>query len=179
MQVGWCRPHERILALRVANKELKLGANQDLVAVIEFRMKGLEEDVKKLWTELESIKNQRRGLEGGVRVLHSSLDEAQDDRARLEGDVLSLTEATTLLEVELKAKGPKRWSATRRPEDSSRALRRWGRSAMSSGTGWRLTAVGKASGDRDRARPVRRMSKGCQCGDGSQPAFDDSTLSEK
>ncbi|RWW47189.1 hypothetical protein BHE74_00046841 [Ensete ventricosum] len=49
--------HERILALRAANKELKLGANQDLVAAIEFREKGLEEDVKKLLAMLESLKN--------------------------------------------------------------------------------------------------------------------------
>ncbi|RRT48189.1 hypothetical protein B296_00049924 [Ensete ventricosum] len=100
--------------------------------------------------EGSSLRKCSRAVQGGTR---GALIEAC-----LEGDVLSLTEATTLLEVELKAKGPKRWSATRRPDDLSRALRRWGRSAMSSGTGWRSTAVGKASGDRDRARPVRRMS---------------------
>ncbi|RRT43788.1 hypothetical protein B296_00045302 [Ensete ventricosum] len=49
--------HERILARRATNKKLKLGVNQDLVTVVEFRMKGLEEDVKKLQAELESLKN--------------------------------------------------------------------------------------------------------------------------
>ncbi|RWW60819.1 hypothetical protein BHE74_00032155 [Ensete ventricosum] len=39
--------------------------------------------------------------------LHSNLDGARNDRAHLEGDVLLLTEATTFLEAELKAKGPK------------------------------------------------------------------------
>ncbi|RZS19853.1 hypothetical protein BHM03_00052298 [Ensete ventricosum] len=106
---GWLvqTQHERVLVLQAANKELKLGANQDLVVAIEFHAKGLEEDVKKLRAELESLKNQRRGLEGEVEVLCSSLDRARDDRARLEGDVLSLTEATSLLEVELKAEEPK------------------------------------------------------------------------
>ncbi|RWV77598.1 hypothetical protein GW17_00061548, partial [Ensete ventricosum] len=109
LERGWLvqTQHERVLVLQAANKELKLGANQDLVVAIEFHAKGLEEDVKKLRAELESLKNQRRGLEGEVEVLCSSLDRARDDRARLEGDVLSLTEATSLLEVELKAEEPK------------------------------------------------------------------------
>ncbi|RRT72496.1 hypothetical protein B296_00008640 [Ensete ventricosum] len=42
-----------------------------------------------------------------IGVLPSSLDGAQVNQARLEGDVLSLTEATTFLEVELKGEGPK------------------------------------------------------------------------
>ncbi|RZR99253.1 hypothetical protein BHM03_00028767 [Ensete ventricosum] len=56
---GWLvrTQHERILVLRTANKELKLGANQELVAVTKFHVKGLEEDVKKLRAELESLKN--------------------------------------------------------------------------------------------------------------------------
>ncbi|RWW73086.1 hypothetical protein BHE74_00019070 [Ensete ventricosum] len=76
---------ERMLALRFANKELKLGANQELIAASERRVKELLE----------------------IGVLPSSLDGAQVDQARLEGDVLSLTEATTFLEVELKGEGPK------------------------------------------------------------------------
>ncbi|RWW26393.1 hypothetical protein GW17_00009217 [Ensete ventricosum] len=56
---------------------------------------------------LESLKNQQRRLEEEVGVLHSSLDGAWNDRARLEGDVLSLTEAATLLEAELKVEGPR------------------------------------------------------------------------
>ncbi|RZR74048.1 hypothetical protein BHM03_00031489 [Ensete ventricosum] len=45
------------LALRFANKELKHGASQDLVAVVEFRVKVLEEDANKLRVELESLKS--------------------------------------------------------------------------------------------------------------------------
>ncbi|RWW37928.1 hypothetical protein BHE74_00056890, partial [Ensete ventricosum] len=47
----------RILALRATNKELKLGASQDLVATTELCAKGLEEDVNKLSVELESLNN--------------------------------------------------------------------------------------------------------------------------
>ncbi|RWW53536.1 hypothetical protein BHE74_00039975 [Ensete ventricosum] len=42
-----------------------------------------------------------------ARVLDSSLDEVRNDRARLEGEVLSLIEASTFLEVELKGEGSK------------------------------------------------------------------------
>ncbi|RWW37758.1 hypothetical protein BHE74_00057081 [Ensete ventricosum] len=97
----------RILALRSANKELKLGTNQELIAATEHRAKEMEEDVKKLRAELESIKNQRKGLEQEVGVLRSSLDGARDDRACLEGDLLSLTKVAAFLEAELKAEGPK------------------------------------------------------------------------
>ncbi|RRT83655.1 hypothetical protein B296_00004919 [Ensete ventricosum] len=96
-----------MLALRAANKELKLGANQELVAAVERWVKELEEDVKKLWAKLESLKNQRKGLKQKVGILCSSLDGAWDDRSRLEEDVLSLTEAATLLEAEIKAEEPK------------------------------------------------------------------------
>ncbi|RWV86614.1 hypothetical protein GW17_00051476 [Ensete ventricosum] len=47
-----------ILALQAANKELKLRANQELVTTVEHRAKELAEDVKKLRTELETLKNQ-------------------------------------------------------------------------------------------------------------------------
>ncbi|RRT39381.1 hypothetical protein B296_00031055 [Ensete ventricosum] len=63
-----------------ANKELKLGANQDLVAATEHRAKELEETMGKLRTELESLKNQRKGLEQETSILCSSLDRARDDR---------------------------------------------------------------------------------------------------
>ncbi|RZR98908.1 hypothetical protein BHM03_00028355 [Ensete ventricosum] len=99
--------HERILALQVANKELKVGANQELVAAIERHAKELEEIVEKLWAKLESLRSQRKDLEQEVSILHSSLDGARDDRALLEGDVLSLTKAMTLLEAELKTEGLK------------------------------------------------------------------------
>ncbi|RRT45219.1 hypothetical protein B296_00039171 [Ensete ventricosum] len=103
--------HERILALWDANKELKLGANQELVAAAEHRAKELEEDARKLRAKLESLKNQQKGLKQEVGVLRSSLDGARNDRARLKGDVSSLTEVVTLLEAKLKAKGLKALAA--------------------------------------------------------------------
>ncbi|RRT54538.1 hypothetical protein B296_00032878 [Ensete ventricosum] len=105
--------HEIILALRAANKELKGRTDQDLVAAIEFRVKELEGNLNKLQGELESLKTQRRRLEEEVRILRSSLDGARNDRARLEGYVLSLTEAATLLEAELKGEGAKAVAAYR------------------------------------------------------------------
>ncbi|RWW32887.1 hypothetical protein BHE74_00005934 [Ensete ventricosum] len=74
---------------------------------VEHRAKEIEETVGKLRTELESLKNQQKGLEQEVGILLIGLDRARDDRARQEGDVLSLTEATTFLEAEPKAEGPK------------------------------------------------------------------------
>ncbi|RWW82283.1 hypothetical protein BHE74_00009261 [Ensete ventricosum] len=82
-----------------ANKEFKHQAGQDSVATAILRVKELEGDVDRLRAELESLKNQRMRLEEEVGVLHSSLDGARNDRARLEGDVLSLSEATALLEA--------------------------------------------------------------------------------
>ncbi|RZS18029.1 hypothetical protein BHM03_00050251 [Ensete ventricosum] len=119
--------HERILALRATNKELKLGANQELVATIELHVKGLEEDINKLRVELEFIKNQRRELEQEVGVLRSNLDRARNDRARVEGDVLSLTEAVTLLQVELKVEGPKAVAAYKASQGFESSLEKMGR----------------------------------------------------
>ncbi|RWV98066.1 hypothetical protein BHE74_00013362 [Ensete ventricosum] len=96
--------HERILALRAVNKELKHGVSQNLIAAAEFRVKELE-DANKLRVELESLKSQQRDMEQEVGVLRSSLDGARNDWACLVGDVLSLTEAATLLDAELKAEG--------------------------------------------------------------------------
>ncbi|RRT69914.1 hypothetical protein B296_00015907 [Ensete ventricosum] len=93
--------HEKILTLRVANKELKVGVDQELVTVAERRAKELDDEVEKMWTELESLRSQRRELEQEVGLLHSSLDGARNDRARLEGDVLSLTKAIAFLESSL------------------------------------------------------------------------------
>ncbi|RWW73863.1 hypothetical protein BHE74_00018224 [Ensete ventricosum] len=90
-----------------ANKELKVGAGQELVAATERRAKELEETVEKLRAELESLRSQWKNLEQEVRIMLSSLDGAQDDWARLEGDVLSVTEAMTLLEAKLKVERPK------------------------------------------------------------------------
>ncbi|RRT61127.1 hypothetical protein B296_00034024 [Ensete ventricosum] len=75
--------------------------------IAECRAKKLEEHVEKLRAKLESLKNQQKGLNQEVGILRSSYNGARDYRVRLEGDVLSLTEATMLLEVELKVKGPK------------------------------------------------------------------------
>ncbi|RWW05512.1 hypothetical protein GW17_00031206 [Ensete ventricosum] len=96
-----------ILTLRATNKELKLGANQELVAAVEHWVKELEDEAGKVWTELEFLRNQRKELEQEVGVLRSSLDGARNDRARVEGDVLSLTKAAAFLEAKLKAEGPK------------------------------------------------------------------------
>ncbi|RRT71412.1 hypothetical protein B296_00008270 [Ensete ventricosum] len=76
--------HEKILTLRAINKELKARVGQELVAVTERRAKELEDIVKKMRTELESLRSQRRDLEQEIRVLRSMF-----------------------LEVKLKAKGPK------------------------------------------------------------------------
>ncbi|RRT56940.1 hypothetical protein B296_00008247 [Ensete ventricosum] len=119
--------HERILVLWVVNKELKLGANQELIATIELHVKGLEEDVNMLRVELESLKNQLRELEQEVRVLCSSLDGARNDRARLEGDVMSLTEVATLLEAELKAEGSKVVVAYKASRGFESGLKKMGR----------------------------------------------------
>ncbi|RZR86861.1 hypothetical protein BHM03_00014146, partial [Ensete ventricosum] len=54
--------HEKILTLQAANKELKAGVGQELVTVDERRVKELEGEVKKMWTELESLRSQRRDL---------------------------------------------------------------------------------------------------------------------
>ncbi|RWW09654.1 hypothetical protein GW17_00026844 [Ensete ventricosum] len=94
-----------ILALWTTNKELRL--DQELVIATECWVKELEDEMKKTRAELESLRNQRKELELEARVLDSSLDEVRNDRARLEGEVLSLIEASTFLEVELKGEGSK------------------------------------------------------------------------
>ncbi|RRT55436.1 hypothetical protein B296_00027047 [Ensete ventricosum] len=119
--------HERILALRAANKELKVRASQELVAAAEHWAKELEETMEKLQAELGSLRGQRKDLEQEVSILRSSLDGAQDDRARLERDVLSLTEAMTLLEAELKAEGPKAVVAYKASRGFESSLKKMGR----------------------------------------------------
>ncbi|RRT62592.1 hypothetical protein B296_00012626 [Ensete ventricosum] len=108
-------------------KTIELGANQELVVTAEHQAKELEEDVKKLLAELESLKNQQKGLELEASVLRSGLDGARDDRTRLEGDVLSLTEATTLLETELKAKWSKAVDAYKASRGFESCLEKMGR----------------------------------------------------
>ncbi|RWW40730.1 hypothetical protein BHE74_00053819 [Ensete ventricosum] len=119
--------HERILTLRAVNKELKLGGNQELLAVAEQRAKEYEDEAKQLRVELEYLRNLRRELEEEVRVLRSNLDGARNDRARLEGDVLSLTEAATFLKAELKVEGPKVVTAYKASRGFELGLEKMGR----------------------------------------------------
>ncbi|RRT58419.1 hypothetical protein B296_00043872 [Ensete ventricosum] len=56
-----------------------------------------------------------------------SLDEARNDRACLDGDVLSLIEAATLLEAELKAKGPRAVAAYKVSRGFRSGLEKMGR----------------------------------------------------
>ncbi|RRT40312.1 hypothetical protein B296_00058602 [Ensete ventricosum] len=60
----------------VANKDLKLSVNQELVTTTKHRVKEWEDETKKLWTELESLRTQQRELEQEVGVLRSILDGA-------------------------------------------------------------------------------------------------------
>ncbi|RRT60276.1 hypothetical protein B296_00012879 [Ensete ventricosum] len=87
-------------------------------------------NVNKLRAELESLKNRWRELDQEVRVLHSNLDGARNDWVRLEGDVLSLTEATILLEAE----GLRAVAAYKMSRGFKSGFERLGGSAKSSGT---------------------------------------------
>ncbi|RRT66514.1 hypothetical protein B296_00008726 [Ensete ventricosum] len=55
--------HEKILALRAMNKELKASVGQELAAAAERRVKEMEADIKRMQTELESLMSQRREFE--------------------------------------------------------------------------------------------------------------------
>ncbi|RWV95304.1 hypothetical protein GW17_00042076, partial [Ensete ventricosum] len=98
----------RVLFRGAYEQGWQLGPNQELDVTAEHRAKELEEDVKRLRAELD-------------------LDGAQDDRTRLEGDVLSLTEATTLLEAELKAKWSKAMDAYKASRGFESCLEKMGR----------------------------------------------------
>ncbi|RRT80989.1 hypothetical protein B296_00022884 [Ensete ventricosum] len=50
--------HEKILALLVANKELKASIGQELAAAAEQRAKGLEVKIERMRTELESLRTE-------------------------------------------------------------------------------------------------------------------------
>ncbi|RWW40615.1 hypothetical protein BHE74_00053957 [Ensete ventricosum] len=69
--------HEKILALRAANKELKASVGQELVAAAEWWVKELEAEIERMWAELESHRSQRRELEQEVGLLHSTFLEAE------------------------------------------------------------------------------------------------------
>ncbi|RZR95453.1 hypothetical protein BHM03_00024305 [Ensete ventricosum] len=98
----------RVLFRGAYEQGWQLGPNQELDVTTEHRAKELEEDVKRLRAELD-------------------LDGARDDRTRLEGDVLSLTEATTLLEAELKAKWSKAMDAYKASRGFESCLEKMGR----------------------------------------------------
>ncbi|RWW40994.1 hypothetical protein BHE74_00053558, partial [Ensete ventricosum] len=55
--------HEKILALRAANKELKDSVGQELAAAAERQVKELEVEIERMRTELESLRSQRREFE--------------------------------------------------------------------------------------------------------------------
>ncbi|RRT35243.1 hypothetical protein B296_00039447 [Ensete ventricosum] len=55
--------HEKILALRAANKELKASVGQELAAAAERQVKELEAEIERMRTELESLRSQRREFE--------------------------------------------------------------------------------------------------------------------
>ncbi|RRT85561.1 hypothetical protein B296_00005215 [Ensete ventricosum] len=55
--------HKRILALRAANKELKLAADQEVIATVEHQVNELQATMDWLWVELESSKSWRKSLE--------------------------------------------------------------------------------------------------------------------
>ncbi|RWW58147.1 hypothetical protein BHE74_00035025 [Ensete ventricosum] len=64
--------HEKILALKAANKELKASVNQELVAAAEQRVKELETKIKRMQAELESHRIQQRELKKEVGFLRST-----------------------------------------------------------------------------------------------------------
>ncbi|RWW82078.1 hypothetical protein BHE74_00009477 [Ensete ventricosum] len=101
--------------------------NQELVATAERRVKELEGEIEKIWTELESLRSQRRELEQEVGLLCSNLDGARNDQARLESDVLSLIEVATFLEAKLKAKSQKTMAAYKASRGFESGLEKMGR----------------------------------------------------
>ncbi|RWW33478.1 hypothetical protein GW17_00001821 [Ensete ventricosum] len=64
--------HEKILALKAANKELKASVNQELAATAEQRVKELETKIKRMQAELESHRIQQRELKKEVGFLRST-----------------------------------------------------------------------------------------------------------
>ncbi|RWV85877.1 hypothetical protein GW17_00052291 [Ensete ventricosum] len=85
---------------------------------------------KELMNRVDMLVVWRRELEQEVGVMRSNLDEARNDRARLEGDVLSLIEAATFLEVELKAERPKPMTAYKASRGFELGLEKMGRVPM-------------------------------------------------
>ncbi|RZS24090.1 hypothetical protein BHM03_00057124 [Ensete ventricosum] len=100
--------HEKILALRAANKELKASVGQESTVATERRAKELEAEIEGMRTELD-------------------LNGAQNDQARLEGDVLSLTEAVAFLKAKLKTEGQKAIAAYKESRGFEFDLEKMGR----------------------------------------------------
>ncbi|RWV88108.1 hypothetical protein GW17_00049830, partial [Ensete ventricosum] len=68
-----CVQHERITALRVANKELQFGVRQEAVSTVEQWVKELQATVDLLRAELESSERRLKVLEQEVNTTHTSL----------------------------------------------------------------------------------------------------------
>ncbi|RZS13510.1 hypothetical protein BHM03_00045113 [Ensete ventricosum] len=68
-----CVQHERITALRVANKELQFGVRQEAVSTVEQWVKELQATVDMLRAELESSERRLKVLEQEVNTTHTSL----------------------------------------------------------------------------------------------------------
>ncbi|RZR91639.1 hypothetical protein BHM03_00019795 [Ensete ventricosum] len=100
---------DRLQVYECSSKELMNRAGKSVVWQESDKSWSQSLSVKrKSWrTRLRRCELSWRELEQEVRILRSSLDGARNDRARLEGDILSLTEATAVLEAELKAEGMK------------------------------------------------------------------------
>ncbi|RZS17041.1 hypothetical protein BHM03_00049146 [Ensete ventricosum] len=69
------------MALRAANKELKASVSQELAVAAEQRAKGLEAEIERMRTELESLKSHQMEFKQEVGLLRSNLDGARNDRA--------------------------------------------------------------------------------------------------
>ncbi|RRT71282.1 hypothetical protein B296_00031876 [Ensete ventricosum] len=112
---------------------------------------------------------------GALHPTLANLDGARDDRAWLEGDVLSLIEATMLLEAELKDEGAKAVVSYKASRGFEYGLEKMGRSATSSVTRWHSSGYG-ASIRKYRSSKTHLLSAPRM--DLRQP-FNDSSPSEK
>ncbi|RZR71581.1 hypothetical protein BHM03_00005933 [Ensete ventricosum] len=172
--------HEKILALWAANKELKASVGQELAATVERWVKELETEIERIQTELESLRSQRRESEQEVGLLCSSLDGARNDGARLEGDVLSLTEAATLLQAELKAEDQKAVAAYKASRGFEYGLEKMGRVSYKFGYRMALERLqGKHPGVMIEPDPFAECSEDAKIEMDLDQPFDDGTPSEK
>ncbi|RWW24910.1 hypothetical protein GW17_00010775 [Ensete ventricosum] len=98
---------KRNSALCAANKDLKSGSGPEAMAAVEHRASELQFEVDRLNVELKTSEQRRKDIEQEINTAHARLQEALDIRAQLEEEILSLTEATELLQSKLKAEGTK------------------------------------------------------------------------